>query len=114
MAQMVKVHLVHAQNFRANKSEPYTRYNVGINEMPIEQAQAMGVAHRIIQDTPEEAPMVKDGFQGRLPEKLTGLLNEAGYSSLEDLRKLSTDELRAIKGIGANGFEIITTILKGA
>lgn len=115
MAETVKVSLVQAQNFRMKKTDPYIRYPTGIVEMPLEHAKAMGLMHRIVRQEGVDGETVvkRDPFAGTFDEKLTVTLNKAGINTLEDLRKLSRDELLAIDGVGPAAFERIQVALSG-
>lgn len=115
MADMVRVSLLHAQGYRASKSDPIARYTRGIHEMPIEHARAMGLMHRIvgrveIGDT--GAPVVtRLPFNGAFDEKLSGILTTAGYKTLNDLSQASQDDLLSVEGIGPANYERIQTAL---
>lgn len=116
MPQMVKVHLIHPMNFRENKTDEYTNYPSGVQEMPLETAKALGVTRRIvaIQTVGDTEVVSKAPFGGSFEDKLVKSLNAAGYTTLDDLRTLSQDDLLAIEGVGPAAVERIHSALKGA
>jgi hypothetical protein len=113
MAQTVTVSLVQPRRFRQSKNEEYVVYKQGIQEMPVEHARAMGLLHRIVRPSGEGAAVVRDTFAGTFDEKLTRTLNDAGYLTLDDLRKASQDEILAVEGVGPAAYERIANALKG-
>jgi hypothetical protein len=115
MAEMVKVSMLHAHGYRASKDDAVTRYERGIQEMPIEHARAMGVMHRIVarveQGDGGATVVERLPFDGAFDEKLAATLTGAGFKTLEDLGRASNDDLLAVKGIGPSAFESIQTAL---
>jgi hypothetical protein len=115
MAETVKVSLLQPRAHRESKNEPYTHYKSGIVEMPVEHARSMGLMHRIVQVSGEGDATVttRDPFAANFDEKLTRILNAAGYNTLEDLRGATYDQLISIDGVGPAAYERIQRALKG-
>jgi hypothetical protein len=115
MAETVRVSMLHAHGYRASKDDPITRYERGIQTMPLEHARAMGVMHRIVgrveQGDGGAQVVTRLPFNGVFDEKLSATLTGAGYKTIEDLGRASNDELLSVKGIGPAAFESIQTAL---
>lgn len=113
MAKIVKVSLLHPQNL--NLDGAIIRYPKGIQPMPYEHAQMLGVTRRIVEEEStaqaESVEVFDLPFVGAFDDKLTEALQGAGYKTLGDVAQASEDQLRAIKGIGPANFEIIQTVL---
>ena len=110
MAKMVTVHLMQRQGFRTSKQEDFTYYEAGVQEMPFEHAQGMGLLDRIVTTAkagPSATVAGQDPFDGLFDEQLTELLTGAGYKTLQELQDAPRDELMAVKGIGPAAFERI-------
>lgn len=120
MAEVVTVSLVQGRRVRLNKGDPYTEYKPGpAVEMPIEHARALGVLHRVVkqqsaQEGEQAGVMERDPYGGYFDAKLSGILTEAGYPTLDSLRGISRDDLLAIDGVGPAAYERINIALRGA
>lgn len=115
MEKMVVVSLLGSRSFRPGKGQATIHYKMGQHAMPLAQARAMGLEHRIVQGAPEteDAPVANLPFDGRFDEKLSNLLLSAGIITLADLRAKSQNELMAIDGIGPAAYERIQHVLGG-
>lgn len=113
MADMVKVSLLHPHALRLG-GETY-KYRRGIVEMPLEHAQAMGLTRRIVRAASGERETVvsRDPFGGVFDDKLTTILQAAGYTTLDALRSATQDDLLAIDGIGPANYERIRAATGG-
>lgn len=116
MAETVKVSLLHPRRFKASRDSKAVDYAVGIREMPLEHARAMGLMNRIVkeqapQNDTEAARVVRVPFDGAFDDKLTTLLTGAGFNTFADLQRLERDELLAIEGVGPANFERIHAAL---
>jgi len=115
MAETVKVSLLHSVGYRASKDAEITRYPRGIVEMPLEQAKAMGLTHRIRNvktegGTQKVSPLA---FEGAFDDRLAGDLTAAGFKTLADLRKATQSELMAVEGVGPAAYERIRSATGG-
>ncbi len=114
MTQYVTVSLLTPQGFRPSKDAEVIRYPMGMVQMPVEHAQAMGVMHRIVGDAVAEdtAPMTALPFGGAFNDKLTQTLEAAGFKTVADLVAADRDQLLAL-GIGPANYERIQSVIKG-
>jgi hypothetical protein len=115
--QMVEISLVQGQRYRQNKKDEYTVYGPGRHTVPLSVAKGMGVMHRIRRTDPETGAVKVDPFVGTFDDKLTGILNKAGYNTLGDLRKAAQrenfqSEMLALEGIGPAAYERIVNALQ--
>lgn len=116
----VKVFVVQKQHYREKKADPWTVYDPGVQEMPLSHAKALGLAHKIVEEVTSAegaVAVMSDPYGGMFDAKLSKLLQDAGYGSLEDLRNASRgvnfrDEILLHKGIGVAGFERIAHALQ--
>ena len=111
MGEMVEVVLIHPINIRMGKDDEYVSYGPGRHQMPLEHAKAAGLLHRVDR-TAAQNVIVETGLQDVFNDPLLGILTEAGYTSLADLKRASQDELMAL-GIGPAGYEQVRLVTKG-
>lgn len=115
--EMVTVSLLGKRSFRPGKGQPTVNYAMGIQEMPLEHARAMGLMNRIVKtaqtELGEPVQVQRVPFEGRFDEKLTGILVGAGFQTLDDLAKASRDALLAVDGVGPAAYEKIQAAIHG-
>lgn len=116
----VKVSMIHAMNFRANKADPWITYPTGSRvEMPRSHAVALGVQNRIVAIAAPVEPGAPERverlpFNGAYNAKVSDILLNAGYTDFAALSKATREDLLALEGVGPAIYEdIINGLTKG-